>query len=376
MDGSQLLLKTDFPEARKGYDKAQVDDFLRALSEKVGELKNLARQATQRAEVAEARVHAEADERVVAEQARAEAEAALRASEAMRAELALTLDETRKQLDVDQVEVATGVLAMAQRTAEATVDEATQQARRLLEDAEVNAAVTQLEAEQRAERTRRDMEEEIEAQRRQQLDVLEAEVSALSARRDALEADVIGLQDFLEAERQKLREAVVTLVRTIDHEGPLVLGRPPERTAPPAAAEEESAPELPFREPATDAERRATQIPHLLEAPAADAAATPAGEDEPPADAADEAVGEAAAAPDEPGEPDESAGATVIDLTAAPSASGAGTDDEPAPTGADAGDGEEASPLGEPRAEADTAMREFFEPGGPSDARRALRRRR
>jgi DivIVA domain-containing protein len=403
MDGSQLLLKTDFPEARKGYDKAQVDDFLRALSEKVGELKNLVQQATQRAEGAEARLQAVVEERKLVEHARAELETALRASEGTRAELAVALEDARSHLEVDEVAVATGILAMAKRTAEATVDEAVQRAHRLVEDAEVNAAVTQLEAEQRAERTRRDMEDEVEALRRQQLDVLDAEVRKLSAQRDALEADVLDLQDYLDAERAKLREGVESLVGMLAPDGPLALGRQPVATAAAPAGEA-----LPVREPGSEAERRATQIPQLLEGPAPDTSVAGTG------DADTEAAGPGAEAeaggiagpvavdgPTDDGTapPDLSAtdpnptakatdvdvdggnrdGTTVIDLDDQASLLGGG--DGLAigdPLGADP-TGNEAkgtSPLGAPRGEADTAMREFFEADELASERRGLRRRR
>jgi DivIVA domain-containing protein len=408
MDGSQLLLKTDFPEARKGYDKAQVDDFLRALSEKVGELKRLVQQATQRAEAAEAKLVAAAHERTLAEQARAEVEAALRGSEATRAELALELDEARAQLEVDEVEVATGVLAMAKRTAEATVDEAVQRAHRLLEDAEVNAAVTQLEAEQRAERTRREMEEDVELRRRRQLDVLEAEVAKLSAQRDALEADVVDLQDFMDGERRKLRDGVDALARLLDVDGPLVLGRQPALTATPYGGGGGPSPDPVVREPGSDAERRAMQIPQLLEGPTPEGSSLVAGEpvdDEPAAGVVHAPDGTVVTA--DPPDPvaavttdpavttdatvedddergsvvahdveDDDDGADVIDLTdgsgrrhEAAATEAAEAADEPVPDADEVG-----SPLGRPRAEADTAMREFFEPDD-RDERRTLRRR-
>jgi cell division septum initiation protein DivIVA len=364
MDGSQLLLKTDFADARKGYDKAQVDEFLRALSDKVGELKQLLEQATRRAEAAEVELAAEAGRRREAEDARAEAEAALRASEATRAELAVSLDEARERLDVDEVDVATGVLAMAKRTAEATVEEAVGRAQRIVEDAEVNAAVTQLEAEQRAERARRDMEEEIESLRRSQLDALEEEVRRRSAQRDALEADVVDLQDFIDGERRKVREAIGDLVRLLDaDDGPLTIGRQPVLSVTEPLPDTETAPELPFREPVTDAERRATQIPHLLEGPDGEEELASEGDEgsepgaEPVAlDLEDDAevTGDAVAGD----------GVTVIDLT------DSSADDSTI------GESAEESPLGSPHADADSAMRDFFERDEPFDGRRGLRRSR
>jgi DivIVA domain-containing protein len=61
MDGSSpLLTSIEFDEARRGYRREQVDNFLRELSVKIAELQELFRQATERAEAAEARAQAAA----------------------------------------------------------------------------------------------------------------------------------------------------------------------------------------------------------------------------------------------------------------------------------------------------------------------------
>jgi cell division septum initiation protein DivIVA len=401
MDGSQLLLKTDFPEARRGYDKTQVDEYLRALSEKVSELRHLVEQATQRAEDAEAALATAVDERRRVEERHTEIEAALRTSEATRAELAVELEDARVKLDVDEVEVATGILGMAKRTAEAAMDEATQRVSRMIEDAEVQAAVTQLEAERRAERTRRTMEEEVAATRRRQLDVLQVEVDTLTAQRDALQSDVVGLQAFVSGERQKLREGLDALCQILEPGGSLSVAPAPPLTS--------TAIELTAGEQLDEDERRAVQVPSLLEGPEG---STPiAGEidragtqvvvggngsvSDGSIDLAEVARDDDVAAGDDAqrpgdhvehaGDPDvtgaETAeiagpGTAVIDLTKA----GAGTGSSDPDAEADAGDGAlagadpEASSLGTPRAAAEAAMREFFEGGAPE--RRGLRRRR
>jgi hypothetical protein len=404
MDGSQLLLKTDFLEARRGYDKAQVDDFLRALSGKVGELKHLVQQATKRAEAAEARLRSAVDDRRLADKARVDLEAALRSSEAARGDLAVSLKEARSKSDVVEVGGATGILAMAKRTAEATVDEAVQRAHRLVEDAEVNAAVTQLEAEQRAERARRDMEDEIEALRRQKLDQIAAEVRRLSVQRDVLQADVAALREFLDAERRKLREGVDLLARMLDHDGPVALGRLPVGNS----ILGESPAELPYRQ-GSEPERPGSHVPQLIEGPPGDGSALGFGElmdqvtdtgdadrdwdradalgqaEETEREAGDDDVAEPlVAATDNPSEPvtETRDDGGVLDLTTDEAGPGADADltggdlPDPAsePAGWGAGTGA-SSPLGQPRADADAAMRAFFEADSP-DERRGLRWRR
>jgi hypothetical protein len=398
MDGSQLLLKTDFLEARRGYDKAQVDDFLRALSGKVGELKHLVQQATKRAEAAEARLRSAVEDRRLADKARVDLEAALRSSEAARSDLAVSLKEARSKSDVVEVGGATGILAMAKRTAEATVDEAVQRAHRLVEDAEVNAAVTQLEAEQRAERARRDMEDEIEALRRQKLDQIAAEVRRLSVQRDVLQSDVSALREFLDGERRKLREGVDMLARMLEHDGPVALGRMPVGNA---SLGGDGPAELPYRQ-SSESDYAGSHIPQLIEGPSTEVSAIgvgdlidtvpEAGDDDDddhreveresgpaerelePAASADETLGSgppAAAGTDRP-----EAAAAVIDLNAEPEPA-AGTDrpDDEAGEPESAGWGPASSPLGQPRADADAAMRAFFEADTP-DERRGLRWRR
>ena len=81
MDGTpQLLTNIQFGEAKKGYYRDQVDNFLRELSVKVGELQDMLRETAQRAEAAEAQLadatKAKAQAERDAVQARAEADAA------------------------------------------------------------------------------------------------------------------------------------------------------------------------------------------------------------------------------------------------------------------------------------------------------------
>jgi hypothetical protein len=344
------------------------------------------------------------DDRRVADKARVDLEAALRSSEAARGDLAVSLKEARSKSDVVEVGGATGILAMAKRTAEATVDEAVQRAHRLVEDAEVNAAVTQLEAEQRAERARKDMEDEIEALRRQKLDLIAAEVRRLSVQRDVLQADVAALREFLDGERQKLREGVDMLARMLEHDGPVALGRLPVGNA---AIMGDSMPELPFRQ-AGDGEQLASQIPQLIEGPSGDDSglgiveldelmeSVPESNDESEAGGRfDEHFDGGTAAnlgeereDDEPfpstvdaGASDRREASPVIDLTES-SEPALGSDRSEDDRSDDDDDDAESvgwaagpSPLGQPRADADAAMRAFFE-DGPGDERRGLRWRR
>jgi DivIVA domain-containing protein len=389
MEGSELLVNTTFADARRGYEKAQVDEFLRALGEKWRELEGLLREATQRAEEAEARARAAEDRHH--ETALALADAQRRSNE-----LGTALDAARSELQRDEVEVATGVLAMAKRTADEAVADAEQRARALVDDAEVRASVTVLEAEQRAERLSHEADAEIDALRRARLSDLEGDVAHLTGRREALTAEVGDLQAYIDGQRRRLRAAVEDIGRALAEDGPLaldehgVLSTLPVRVRPGPAeggtvddATESPGPELAIDGPAADV-ALGTEGEGQTRDAADDADAGP-GETPPQGD--EQAVEEAVDAPgwrassipellEGPGEP-------VIDLSdAVPPREPAGGDGAGLAIDAmrwSSDDDErledaEVSPLGTARPDADAAMDEFFDQE-PAGRRRGRRRR-
>jgi DivIVA domain-containing protein len=394
MEGSELLVNTTFADARKGYDKAQVDEFLRALGEKWRELEGLLRQATQRAEDAEGRARA-------AEDRHHETALALADAQRRTSELGAALDSAQSELHRDEVQVATGVLAMAKRTADDAVADAEQRARQLVDDAEVRASVTVLEAEQRAERLSHEADAEIEALRRARLSDLEGDVAHLTGRREALTAEVADIQAYVDGQRRRLRAAIDEIGRALAEDGPLaldehgVLSTLPVRVRPGASdagAVDEGA-ESPGPELLIDASGGG---PDTLPVDVVDDQAVAGFADGSAAGDDDGTPGE----PEEPGEeldavpgdwrassiPDllEGPGEPVIDLSDAvpPREPALGdsadlavdamrwsTDDDD-----DRLDDGEVSPLGAARPDADAAMDEFFDQE-PAGRRRGRRRR-
>ena len=457
MDGSpQLLTNIQFAEAKKkGYDREQVDNFLRELSVKIGELQDMLRQATQRAEAAEQRASEAAKGRNAAE---SDVEALRDELSQLHGELELARSTVAAPAPAGDggLESATGVLAMAQKTADAAIAEAEAKASDTLADAQSRAAMVVMEAEQDASRLKREAIDEADSLRASRVSRMEAEVDKLSAQRDGLQKDIDALEAHVEQHRSALRQHATAITQLLDSPGAFSLPSRPELVG--------EAPDLTRRRTGPAAEERATQVSNLLEPPAAestdradagddsgaegsssddvgdlavdDGTAAPAAEvvtgeqpivDEPAADSS--GIDEVALGVSQPTGAEADAGDardgdevfapapvqrsvqplpeeggqqavqhSLIDLTAAKL-----FDDNPGeptqafdvladPAPEDAGEGEAdrnivstgsapSSPLGEPDAEADEAMRAFFEqdfqqPGETSAEKRGFLRRK
>ncbi len=108
-------------------------------------------------------------------------------------------------------------LLLAQRAADEAVAEAQFKARQILDDAETKARAQVVEAESAARR-------QVETERRR----LENEVLELGSRREALLADVDGLERFESEYRQRLRRALETDLESLAGQGPVApSARPP-----------------------------------------------------------------------------------------------------------------------------------------------------
>jgi DivIVA domain-containing protein len=197
MDGSPpLLTNIQFAEAKKGYDRDQVDNFLRELSVKISELQDMLRQATQRAEAAEAKVTEASKAKGVAEamvdKAKADAESARTDLDATRAEL----DELKAApaKPVDEIEAASGVLAMAKKTADDTV----------------------AEAERHAEQIRVEALAKADTMLSERGGEVQGEIDRLHDHRNDLQAEVDGLRRAVAEHRQRLRDGVDALSRVLD----------------------------------------------------------------------------------------------------------------------------------------------------------------
>lgn len=171
----QLLHDAEFREAKRGgYNTHDVDEFLERLA--VG----LERQTSQ---LKEARARIEASESRIADAERRAAQAEQRASQVSDS------DETLKR-----------TLVLAQRTADAAIREAREEAARLLADAHETTARVRADAEEEAQRAHREARERVLA-----------EMHELEALRDQLHGDVEALERHLDDQRQRLAHSARVL---------------------------------------------------------------------------------------------------------------------------------------------------------------------
>ena len=197
MEGS--VSNVQFTERKKGFDPDEVANYLHHIDDKIAGLRAMATEAVERAEMAEER----------ARLAERQAEQATAAGGG----------------DTDDAARAASVLAMAQRTADATVSEARTEAARLLAAATTEAgqqsAATEAQTQQMLAEARREME----AARAEHLDALRADIAELEQARSAIVAEVDALQRALDEERGRLRQAAAGLVDLADSPTGFASGR-------------------------------------------------------------------------------------------------------------------------------------------------------
>jgi DivIVA domain-containing protein len=177
----QTLHAVEFREARRGgYNTRDVDDFLERVAAGVQSLHDRIRDAMMRAESAEAR-----------------------ANDAHR-----QIDELQRRPANDVTETDDTLrrtLVLAQRTADATIKEAKDEAARLLSEARQEAA---------------QVRSEIEAEARLGTEgarlAAEAEVEQLLEARDALQHDVDALNEALRRQRDQIKGGITELQRVLD----------------------------------------------------------------------------------------------------------------------------------------------------------------
>lgn len=191
----RLLEQAEFSRTKRGYTPEEVDDFLDravAMATKV-EARLTQAMAQETVEPAPGtspeEIEAEVSRRVDAALAEQRAQAP-----AVEAEPA-----------ADKVDEVSRTLVLAQRTADAAVKEAREDAARLLADAETRAS------EARTELTKQIDVERSEAQKR-----LAEEIATLEGAREALRSDVGVLERHVEEQRNQLRSTVNELQRLLD----------------------------------------------------------------------------------------------------------------------------------------------------------------
>ena len=166
----KTLREVEFREKMRGYHPEDVDQFLEQVAAGIEILQDRLRQAVERAQRAES--------------AAAESGGA---------------DETLRK-----------TLVLAQRTADMAVQEAREQAARILGSAEQQAQSVLAEAEERGRRT---LEETISE--------CKAELGRLESSRTQAQQDVDGLQRWLDEHKEHLRGALTEAMEAVDRAGVL-----------------------------------------------------------------------------------------------------------------------------------------------------------
>jgi len=194
----QTLHAVEFREARRGgYNTRDVDDFLERVAAGVGHLHERLREVGARAETAEARLLDA--QRQIDEVQRRGPSAAPVATAGVQAVGASETDDTLRR-----------TLVLAQRTADATIKEAKQEANRLIDEARAEAGRTRMTAEDDARRGADQARASVEA-----------ELDSLIDQRDTLRTDVDVLTRHVDEQRERIRAGIAELHRIVEAEGQL-----------------------------------------------------------------------------------------------------------------------------------------------------------
>jgi DivIVA domain-containing protein len=218
MDGTpHLLTDVKFSERRRGYDPEEVDNFLERVSSAVAQLQDKLREATARAEEADARV---AD----AQRAQASAESELARTGSSTASGVASVASADPEGDADK---ASKILLMAQRTADATIDDANSTAQQAVSEARIKAAGLVAEAEAEAQTTRADAKREAEELIEQRRAVVVREVRELEELKTTVQSDIDILGAHLDDQRARIRRGVEALALVLDDPDGLRAETPP-----------------------------------------------------------------------------------------------------------------------------------------------------
>jgi len=173
----KTIREVEFREKLKGYHQDDVDEFLERIAAGLEILQERLRQATERAVRAEQRLSETTE-----------------ADDAMRR-----------------------TLVLAQRTADAAVNEARQQAAEIVAAAQSQGQQIVSAAEEHAARLAEESQRD-----------LWADIQRLEVARDQLRSDISSLDQYLAAERHRLQQAMAEMLRRFEGEMPSLSGPPPQ----------------------------------------------------------------------------------------------------------------------------------------------------
>jgi DivIVA domain-containing protein len=195
----QVINQVEFHQKMRGYDPDEVDDFLERVAGAVEQFLERVRVAEQRAAAADRRV-------AELEQQRGAGPAPV--TQAVAA-------------DSDDTEAIRRTLVLAQRTADAAVREAEEEASRSLRNAQEQVQRLYSDAQEQARKLVIDAESEARKKSDDTRQRLVKEIITLEATRDALRADQGILERHLDEQRLRLRSSIGELQRLLDDPGRL-----------------------------------------------------------------------------------------------------------------------------------------------------------
>lgn len=231
MDGTpHLLTDVKFSERRRGYAPEEVDNFLERVSAAVAQLQDKLRDATTRAEEADARVSEAKRAQTVAEaqvdQLKAELQKAGGAASDAPAPAPAPVAAPASD-PANDAEAASTLLLMAKKTADATIEDARHEAQTAVADAQAKATTLVADAEAEAAAIRSNAQRIADDLEQEQRAAARAEVVSLEEMKGSIRADIDALQRHVEREREDLRAAVARLSEVIDNPTALRVGEAP-----------------------------------------------------------------------------------------------------------------------------------------------------
>jgi cell division initiation protein len=226
----QVINEVEFHQKMRGYDPDEVDDFLERVAVAVEQLQERVRQAEQRAVAVERQGAERGPERTKSAPPVAGKPAAPPANEA------------------EETEAILRTLVLAQRTADAAIKEAEDDAKRTLQAAQDQVQRLYAEAQEQARKLVIDAESEARKTADDTRQRLVKEIIALEETRDSLRADQGILERHLDEQRLRLRSSIGELQRLLDDPGRLRASVPPDlsgATRPESSDEPADVPETP-----------------------------------------------------------------------------------------------------------------------------------
>ena len=231
-----LIEEAEFKESFRGYDRNQVDDLLEQLAARVSRLETESSRAAESVRNAEDKARAEAEaqieERVQAELANRPGVAGVSEEEAAeRLRRTLVLAQRTADAAIDEARhEANQLLAQAHQEADELTSSSQAQAETLTTEAHADAERLRLEAQGEHERIIADAKTlnerltaeahaEAERSKAESTSQLAEETASLQATRTELIADVARLELHVDKQRSRLRDSVTALQRLLDDPG-------------------------------------------------------------------------------------------------------------------------------------------------------------